>query len=212
MLNIGIYSVSPPPPPQCFLWPPVTNYMLLYSTLLCKKIARAPGGHKKFRLTKRGGGGGRNRIDPNNEYIMNIRLVLINSINSNDDLVIHLLSRFFHAFIYNAVLCYSRSWYFVLKYANIPVLITLFVVTLVKYEFEWFWCCFILTAVKFHGLLNFWNAMEESEEQHSFLNKKTSMIKLIVRLYHFLLTQKWLVNSNRLASKENFSSFSNNSI
>ena len=31
-----------PPPPQCFS-PPVTNYMLLYSTLLCKKIARAPG-------------------------------------------------------------------------------------------------------------------------------------------------------------------------
>ena len=25
--------------PQCFLWPPVTNYML-YSTLLCKKIAQ----------------------------------------------------------------------------------------------------------------------------------------------------------------------------
>ena len=44
--------------PQCFLSPPVTNYMLLYSTLLCKKIARAPGGHKKFMLTKLGGGGG----------------------------------------------------------------------------------------------------------------------------------------------------------
>ena len=35
---------------------PVTNYLLLYSTLLCKKIARAPGGHKKFMLTKLGGG------------------------------------------------------------------------------------------------------------------------------------------------------------
>ena len=35
--------------------------MLLYSTLLCKKIARAPGGHKKFMLTKVGG---QNRIDP----------------------------------------------------------------------------------------------------------------------------------------------------
>ena len=35
--------------------------MLLYSTLLCKKIARAPGGHKKFVLTKLGGGGGQNR-------------------------------------------------------------------------------------------------------------------------------------------------------
>ena len=32
--------------------------MLLYSTLLCKKIARAPGGHKKVMLTKLGGGGG----------------------------------------------------------------------------------------------------------------------------------------------------------
>ena len=40
---------------------PVTNYMLLYSTLLCKKIARAPGGHKTFMFTKLGG---RNRIDP----------------------------------------------------------------------------------------------------------------------------------------------------
>ena len=49
------YSVSAP---QCFLWPPVTNFILLYSTLLCKKKARAPGGHKKFVLTKLGGGGG----------------------------------------------------------------------------------------------------------------------------------------------------------
>ena len=32
--------------------------MMLYSTLLCKKIAREPGGHKKFMLTKLGGGGG----------------------------------------------------------------------------------------------------------------------------------------------------------
>ena len=32
--------------------------MLLYSTLLCKKIARARGGHKEFMLTKLGGGGG----------------------------------------------------------------------------------------------------------------------------------------------------------
>ena len=32
--------------------------MLLYSTLLCKKKARAPGGHKRFMLTKLGGGGG----------------------------------------------------------------------------------------------------------------------------------------------------------
>ena len=51
--------------PQVFLWPPVTNYMLLYSTLLCKKIACAPGGHKKFMLTKLGG---RNRIDPKKTF------------------------------------------------------------------------------------------------------------------------------------------------
>ena len=49
------YILSPPP---VFLWPPVTIYMLLHSTLLCKKIARAPGGYKKFLLTKLGGGGG----------------------------------------------------------------------------------------------------------------------------------------------------------
>ena len=34
------------------------NSILLHSTLLCRKIARAPGGHKKFMLTKLGGGGG----------------------------------------------------------------------------------------------------------------------------------------------------------
>ena len=31
---------------------------MLYSTLLCKKIARAPERHKKFMLSKLGGGGG----------------------------------------------------------------------------------------------------------------------------------------------------------
>ena len=36
-----IYSVSAP---SVFNDPPVTNNMLLYSKLLCKKIARAPGG------------------------------------------------------------------------------------------------------------------------------------------------------------------------
>ena len=55
-----IHSVSAP---SVFYDPPVTHYMLLYSTLLCKKIARAPGGHKRFTLTKLGGGGG-GRIDP----------------------------------------------------------------------------------------------------------------------------------------------------
>ena len=32
--------------------------MLLYSTLLCTKIAPVRGGHKRFILTKPGGGGG----------------------------------------------------------------------------------------------------------------------------------------------------------
>ena len=32
--------------------------IMLYSTLLYKKIARAPGGHKRFMFTKLGGGGG----------------------------------------------------------------------------------------------------------------------------------------------------------
>ena len=49
-------------PRPCFLWPAATNYMLLYSTLLCKKTARGPGGHKNSMLTKMGR---RNRIDPN---------------------------------------------------------------------------------------------------------------------------------------------------
>ena len=47
--------------PQCFLLPPITNYMLLYSTLLCKNIARAPGSYKRFVLTKLGGGAKQNR-------------------------------------------------------------------------------------------------------------------------------------------------------
>ena len=39
--------------------------MLFYCTLLCKKIARAPGGHKRFMLNKLGG---RNRIDPKSKF------------------------------------------------------------------------------------------------------------------------------------------------
>ena len=54
-------SILSPPPSQCFLCPPVSNYMLLYSTLLGTKIARAPGGHKRFMLTKLGGGVKQNR-------------------------------------------------------------------------------------------------------------------------------------------------------
>ena len=45
--------------------------MLLYSTLLCKKIAPAPGGHKRFMVTKLGG---RSRIDP---YILIKNLFLL---------------------------------------------------------------------------------------------------------------------------------------
>ena len=50
-----------PPPPRVFFMTPSYNlyvYMLLYSKLLCKKIARAPGGQKRFMPTKLGGGGG----------------------------------------------------------------------------------------------------------------------------------------------------------
>ena len=70
-----IYSVLPPPP--VFLRPPVTNYRLLSSTLLFKKIARAPGGggRKKYNLTKVGR---RNRIDP---YINIARVRLVGAIN-----------------------------------------------------------------------------------------------------------------------------------
>ena len=59
-----IYSVWAP---QCFFVfyapppPPVTNYMLLYSTLLCKKIARARGGVKNISSLRWGGGAKQNR-------------------------------------------------------------------------------------------------------------------------------------------------------
>ena len=53
--------------------------MLLYSMLLCKKIARAPGVHKKFMLNKLGGGGGggggQNRIDPKSDNLLTRRLL-----------------------------------------------------------------------------------------------------------------------------------------
>ena len=45
-----------------FYDPPVTNHDPPVSTLLCKEIARVPGGHKRFMLTKLGGM--QNRIDP----------------------------------------------------------------------------------------------------------------------------------------------------
>ena len=53
---IGSIQFRPPHHSRVFYDPPVTNYMLLYSMLLCKKIARSPGGHKRFMLTKLGEG------------------------------------------------------------------------------------------------------------------------------------------------------------
>ena len=51
--------------------------MLLYSTLLSKKIARAPGGYKKFMLTKLGGGGGGGGGGKQNRYKRVIMLFII---------------------------------------------------------------------------------------------------------------------------------------
>ena len=51
------------PPAQCF-YDPQLQIVLLYSTFQCKNDARAPGSHKTYIPTRRGGGGGRNRIDP----------------------------------------------------------------------------------------------------------------------------------------------------
>ena len=45
-------------PPSVFMFrPSVIHYMLLYSTLPCNKIARAPGGIKEFCSLSWGGGG-----------------------------------------------------------------------------------------------------------------------------------------------------------
>ena len=57
--------------------------MMLYSTLLCKKLARAPGGHKKFMLTKLGGGGGGDRIDPKIVLHSRQHFVRVNSAKHN---------------------------------------------------------------------------------------------------------------------------------
>ena len=55
--------------------------------------------------------------------------------------------------------------------------------------------------------------MEESEEQHSFLNKKNLNDKINSKVVPLFINSKVVSQtSNRLASKENFSSFSNNSI
>ena len=55
----SILFCFPPPTPQGFLGPPVTNYMLLYSTSLYKIIACASGGRKKMSPLSGGGGGGK---------------------------------------------------------------------------------------------------------------------------------------------------------
>ena len=47
--------------PPVFFKPPATNYMLIYSTFSCEKIARVPGGHKRFLLAKLGEGAKQNR-------------------------------------------------------------------------------------------------------------------------------------------------------
>ena len=46
---------------------------MLYSTLLCKKIARAPGVQKRFMLTKLRGGG--NRIDPKIHFDLQVKSI-----------------------------------------------------------------------------------------------------------------------------------------
>ena len=55
-------------PPPSFLRPSVTNYMLLYSTLLCKKIARALGGVKIISPLR----WGEDRIDWKSRYYENL--------------------------------------------------------------------------------------------------------------------------------------------
>ena len=58
---LWIYFV--PPGVFCEINKYVTNYMLLYSTLLCKKVACAAGGDKRFMLSSWEGGGEQNRFD-----------------------------------------------------------------------------------------------------------------------------------------------------
>ena len=53
-----IYIVSP-----ALFYAPVANYVLLYSTLLCKNNAHALGDHKTYIPTKLGG----DRLDPKND-------------------------------------------------------------------------------------------------------------------------------------------------
>ena len=59
---MDLYCFSPP----VFFMTPMSNYILFFSTFLSKKIARGPGGHKRFMLTKLGGGG--DRLDPNTYF------------------------------------------------------------------------------------------------------------------------------------------------
>ena len=51
-----MYSVSPPPPPPpSVFYAPSYKFMLLYSTLRCKKNSKCALGHKKHKPTKLGG-------------------------------------------------------------------------------------------------------------------------------------------------------------
>ena len=55
-----LFCFTPPPPPGVFLRPLVTNYMLWYSTLLCKKNSACAWGRKNISSLRWwwGGGGG----------------------------------------------------------------------------------------------------------------------------------------------------------
>ena len=99
LLNHRIYTA-----PQCFFITSSYKFkMVIYSTLLCKKIARAPEGHKRFMLTKLGGGeggGGRGKTtDPNN------------------------LARFFHIVLKNSFLSeyYTLAGYLVNSFLGTPI-------------------------------------------------------------------------------------------
>ena len=51
------------PPPSVFYDPQLQIICCCYGKLLCKNIARAPWGHKRFMLTTLGGGAKQNRSE-----------------------------------------------------------------------------------------------------------------------------------------------------
>ena len=71
LYNFRIFSASP----QCVLRSQL-QIMLLYSTLLCKKIARAPGGVKKYKPTTLGGGGGGEQNRSQFSYLYVVAIVV----------------------------------------------------------------------------------------------------------------------------------------